>query len=909
MLSGRQGFVPLAEEASYNYNNMQHMDNIPLTNMRSHGSNRTARRMGEEGISSTDFCTPPKFSNDEEKASFFNRTAGRRKKLSDDLGHVRRSDTDGEGSTLTGMGKIYRKVVNFSPVTRYMVYIVPVGAILAIPIVVTAIVTGPKTTIGGFRLVWFFSWIEIVWCSVWVAKLVAMILPSVFMFLCGVVSPGTRKYALAIRQLEFPITMLLWAATALATFGPLTALPDNDPNVNAPVGTAWTNTMWKVLSSLLISSAIYLGEKLIIQLLSIGYHQRSFDLRIQESKRMTQLLCLLYDASRNLFPMYCREFEEEDLLISDSIEAMLSSRIKKRSTPGSATPLRIIGDIGRFGDKVTSVFGNMASEISGKQVFKPTSSHSIVVEALEKKRSSEALAKRLWMSFVVEGKDALYLDDLQEVLGPGRQEEAEEAFSAIDVDQNGDISLEEMIMKVTEIGRDRKALANSINDIGQAIGVFDQILVVVAFLLAIFVFVAFLSPNFITTLTTAGTTLLSLSFIFAVTAQEFLGSCIFLFVKHPYDVGDRVDIQGPEKENLVVEQISLLYTVFKRIDCMKMVQVPNIVLNSMWIENVTRSKAMKEQLEIAISFDTTFEDVETLRKEIEKFVRDPDNSRDFQPDVVVECAGIGSMDKLILKVEIRHKSNWSNETVRASRRSKFMCALVLALRKVPIYAPGGGGLPLGDPGNPSYSVAVADEVAAAARERYAKEKDEKRLIPSKPAREPSREPSKRGDADSTSQFESSLGPIAEVDAVDSMNARNAADDEAQDGWGSSTRDESQDRGRGRDLDDLREGLMKRQSTRGRRRPGERASPLATRGDGPGMIVTQPSPIRDASFDEEANAGFSMDSRYDTNSSSASMGVPAQPYTIFPQQGLQPYQSTPASLQPSRGRVSNSLRRP
>lgn len=82
-----------------------------------------------------------------------------------------------------------------------------------------------------------------------------------------------------------------------------------------------------------------------------------------------------------------------------------------------------------------------------------------------------------------------------------------------------------------------------------------------------------LQSSFITTLTTAGTTLLSLSFIFAVTAQEFLGSCIFLFVKHPYDVGDRVDITGPEKEQLVVERISLLYTIFHRIDRMQVVQV------------------------------------------------------------------------------------------------------------------------------------------------------------------------------------------------------------------------------------------------------------------------------------------------------------------------------------------------
>ena len=85
--------------------------------------------------------------------------------------------------------------------------------------------------------------------------------------------------------------------------------------------------------------------------------------------------------------------------------------------------------------------------------------------------------------------------------------------------------------------------------------------------------VAFFQSSFITTLATAGTSLLSLSFVFAVTTQEFLGSCIFLFVKHPYDVGDRVDITGPEKEQLLVEKISLLYTVFVRIDKMQVVQV------------------------------------------------------------------------------------------------------------------------------------------------------------------------------------------------------------------------------------------------------------------------------------------------------------------------------------------------
>ena len=240
--------------------------------------------------------------------------------------------------------------------------------------------------------------------------------------------------------------------------------------------------------------------------------------------------------------------------------------------------------------------------------------------------------------------------------------------------------------------------------------------------------VAFLNSSFTTTLATAGTALLSLSFVFATTCQEVLGSCIFLFVKHPYDVLDRVDIGD---DQLVVKHISLLFTVFKYVNSHKQTQVPNIVLNSLWIQNVSRSEAMREQLSIYIDFGTTLEDVQLLRNEMQAFVRDKDNSRDFQPDVDVEITGIAEMNKMELKVEIRHKSNWSNETVRAARRSKFMCALVLALRKIPINAPGGGGAALGSADQPSYTVAVSDAQAAANREAFDKSKDTKRLFPTK----------------------------------------------------------------------------------------------------------------------------------------------------------------------------------
>ena len=347
-----------------------------------------------------------------------------------------------------------------------------------------------------------------------------------------------------------------------------------------------------------------------------------------------------------------------------------------------------------------------------------------------------------------------------------------------------------------------------------------------------------------------------------------------------YDCGDRVDIVGPSQEEcLVVEQISLLYTVFKRIDSMKMVQVPNIVLNTLWIENITRSKAMKEQLEVFTSFDTSLEDIELLRKEMENFVRQSDNSRDFQPDIILEATGIGSMDRLQLKVEIRHKSNWHNETVRAARRSKFMCALVLALRKVPIYGPGGGADPLGAPTNPSYSVAVSDSLAAEARDKAAKDKENMRLVPTKPAPK-----SPFGD----------LGLTGEEKAAGAMNARSPTADAAhhtsRPTWSSgedntlNSRDESLERHRSNEIDNLREGLIKRQSTRGRRRPGDAMPPTPTQG-GPGIMLTSASPNREGfmtsmsqTLDEEAELGV--------QSSTSSPGYTTysgqnQAYNIYP----------------------------
>ncbi|OAL72095.1 serine/threonine protein kinase [Trichophyton violaceum] len=637
-----------------------------------------------------------------------------------------RSATSDEDGTITRMGRFYNKILNFSVVTRYFIYVLPLALLFAVPIIVGA-VAAPTASIGGVRIVWFFAWVEIVWLSLWVSKAVAHYVPFVFQFLCGIVSSGTRKYALILRALEIPFSLVGWAITSLATFIPvMTRNPDNikDPRIQP-----WQTVVNNILFACFISSLILAAEKILVQLISISYHRKQFDSKIQESKRNVHLISMLYAASRKMFPEYCKEFEMEDYIINDSIMGITGKK-KGHGRSGSASPMRLIQNVGqnvgRVGDKITAAFGHVAQEITGKQVFNSTSAHSIVILALEKRKSSEALARRLWMSFVLQGRDALYLDDLYDVFGPDHRAEAEGCMAALDRDDNGDISLDEMILTVTEFGKARQSMSKSMHDVDQAINVLDNLLLAVVFILVVLVFVAFLNKGFGTTLAAGATALLSLSFVFAATAQEVLGSCIYLFVKHPYDVGDRVHINDNE---LMVEHISLLFTVFRNIQHHKTIQVPNIVLNTQWIENVTRSKAMREQITLTCDFGTSFGDIQLLKREMQAFVRAKDNARDFGPDVDIEVSGLGEMNKLELKVEIHHKSNWHNEVVRATRRSKFLCALVLAIKKIPIYGPGGGDAALGDISKPSYSVSISHEQAQHSKDEYAANKEAKRMIP------------------------------------------------------------------------------------------------------------------------------------------------------------------------------------
>ena len=96
-----------------------------------------------------------------EKSGIFHRHRGKRRVLKrrSEGKDLRAAKSDDE-TALTRMGRLYQRILNFSIVTRYFIYVFPLGSCLAVPIIIGA-TSARKARIGGVSIVWLFVWIEI----------------------------------------------------------------------------------------------------------------------------------------------------------------------------------------------------------------------------------------------------------------------------------------------------------------------------------------------------------------------------------------------------------------------------------------------------------------------------------------------------------------------------------------------------------------------------------------------------------------------------------------------------------------------------------------------------------------------------------------------------------------------------
>lgn len=518
--------------------------------------------------------------------------------------------------------------------TRVIIGILVPMFILAIPIVLIRIFDH-DAMLNGISVFWFFIWLEVIYFTFWAVALLAKLVPIILYHVVWVTKIQTwMEVAMALHR---PIAIFLWTLVAFVTFKTMMTQNPINREKNITSLPRWGQIVNNILTSLFIGAILYLIEKFLIQMLAVKFHERTYRERIIRYKSNIKNISHIFKISKKLMPTY---YEDVDNFNSKSNLSRLQ-KIKKYTRSKIAAPSL-----------------NVLSSGEGMSYYQ-----RIVQEAISDPVTASGLTRRFFKAF---GKDESDTFSYLDICRYTDREHAKKIFEVFDPDLEGSIKFEEMELTCIQVGAERKSVLSSLRDVDSAVAKFDSILVFIVILITLIFFAQLMSSDVQALISSASTTLLALSWLFSATAQEVLGSVLFVFVKHPFDVDDIVEFQD---NVFIVKEMQLLATIFTRADG-KIMQAPNNILNTYLIYNVRRSYKIGEGVDVRCWFGTPFEDLEAIRLRLVAFCQS--HKKYYDSNVTMTITEYPSLDVIRVNYYFTHKTNWQNRGLYLRRRNLFL---------------------------------------------------------------------------------------------------------------------------------------------------------------------------------------------------------------------------------------------
>lgn len=141
-----------------------------------------------------------------------------------------------------------------------------------------------------------------------------------------------------------------------------------------------------------------------------------------------------------------------------------------------------------------------------------------------------------------------------------------------------------------------------------------------------------------------------LAYMLQPPVTDLVNGLIFLFFIHPFDIGDRVLVKVDDvKENMVVLETHILYTVFQRWDNVK-VYVYNKNLYKELIHNLRRCESVIDPQNIEISLDTDEAKIQKFKAAMDNFLQE--NSCDYSSSCMLNYVIIENTNKLRMAISV-----------------------------------------------------------------------------------------------------------------------------------------------------------------------------------------------------------------------------------------------------------------
>ncbi|PWA52376.1 mechanosensitive ion channel MscS-like protein [Artemisia annua] len=270
----------------------------------------------------------------------------------------------------------------------------------------------------------------------------------------------------------------------------------------------------------------------------------------------------------------------------------------------------------------------------------------------------------------------IYLEDLMRFLSHGEALRTIRLFHEASATKG--ISKQDLEHWVVNVFRERRALALSLNDTKTAVDKLHQMLNIVVAIIIVIIWLLILKLATTHFFIFLSSQLILVAFVFGNTCKTLFEAIIFLFVMHPFDVGDRCEIDGVQ---MIVEEMNILTTTFLRYDNQK-IAYPNSVLSTMPIGNYQRSPDMGDAIDFCIHVSTPAGKIANMKERITSYIEN--KSDHWQPEPMIVVRDVEDMNRLKISIWLSHRSNFQDMGGRWTRRALLVEKMIEILKDLDI---------------------------------------------------------------------------------------------------------------------------------------------------------------------------------------------------------------------------------
>ncbi|KAL4342617.1 hypothetical protein GQ457_08G006540 [Hibiscus cannabinus] len=281
---------------------------------------------------------------------------------------------------------------------------------------------------------------------------------------------------------------------------------------------------------------------------------------------------------------------------------------------------------------------------------------------------AKVAARKIFRNVAKPGSKFIFLEDIERFLPDDEALKTMSLFEGASETQR--INKKALKNWVVNAFRERRALALTLNDTKTAVNRLHRMVDVLVGIIIAVIWLLILEIASSKVLVFISSQLLLVAFVFGNTCKTVFEAIIFLFVMHPFDVGDRCEIDDVQ---MVVEEMNILTTVFLRYDNQKII-IPNSVLATKAIHNYYRSPDMGDGVEFCIHVKTPAEKIGLMKKRILSYIEY--KSDHWYPDPMIIFKELEELNRVRIAVWLTHRMNHQDMGERFARRALLMEEMV-----------------------------------------------------------------------------------------------------------------------------------------------------------------------------------------------------------------------------------------